>query len=149
MAAIKKFIVSRGLGYWISVLPLALGFAALALYHENGINEFCTELKSSVMVGLWFAAAVCVIAFFFDSKTLRYISYLLYLFSFLGFIGSQVNYIANVMVSIDGTSFSSGFVATAVCFVLAIVFMLAAAITPRIAPWNKGRECVTGGESHE
>ena len=84
------------------------------------------------------AAKGHVVALAVDIKPLRYISYFLYLYAFMGFIYSQVNYIANVFVAIDGNTFTAGFIATAVCLVLAFGIMLAAAITTNVAPWKKG-----------
>ena len=138
MAAVKKFFAGRGLGYWLSLAALVLGFVALGLYYNNGINEFTTKLNGSVIAGIWAAAALCVVALAVDIKPLRYISYFLYLYAFMGFIYSQVNYIANVFVAIDGNTFTAGFIATAVCLVLAFGIRLAAAITTNVAPWKKG-----------
>ena len=130
-------MTERGLGYWLSFAALALGFVALGLYYKCGVNDFATELSSSVIAAVWAAAALAVIAFVIDLKAVRYVSYLVYLYAFIAFIGTQVNYIANVLVSIDGNSFTPDFLGAAICFVLAAFVMLAAAITTRVAPWHK------------
>ena len=38
MAAVKKFFAGRGLGYWLSLAALVLGFVALGLYYNNGLG---------------------------------------------------------------------------------------------------------------
>lgn len=140
MGAIKKFVTERGLGYWLSFAAIALGFVALGLYYKCGVNDFATELSSSVIAAVWAAAALAVIAFVIDLKVVRYVSYLVYLYAFIAFIGTQVNYIANVLVSIDGNSFTPDFLGAAICFALAAFVMLAAAITTRVAPWHKAED---------
>ena len=53
------------------------------------------------------------------------------------FIYSQVTYIANIFVAIDGYTFSGGFIATAVMYVLSFLFTLLAAILNNWKPWGK------------
>ena len=53
------------------------------------------------------------------------------------FIYSQVTYIANVFVAIDGYTFTAGFIATAVMYVLSFVFTLMSGILNDWKPWNK------------
>ena len=57
-----------------------------------------------------------------------YSGYLLALMGFLYYIVSQVNYLANVFVAIDGTTISFPFILTAGSFLLAFVFMLLSGI---------------------
>lgn len=145
MAAIKKFIAGRGVGYWLSLAALVFGFVALGLYYKCGINKFVTELSPEVIAGVWAGAALALVALVLDVKTIRYVSYLVYLYAFIAFIGSQINYIANVLVGIDGNTFTPDFIGSAVCMVLASFVMLAAAITSYAVPWKKEEQTQSEG----
>ena len=70
-------------------------------------------------------------------KPIRYVAYLFCLYAFMWFIYSQVTYIANIFVAIDGYTFSGGFIATAVMYVLSFLFTLLAAILNNWKPWGK------------
>lgn len=133
-----SFFQNKGLGFFLA-LPAAICAAAAALlYQKTGVTEFSPVLYSSAVYTAWAAAAVSVLSIFFHWKVLKYCSYLLILYSFIQYISSQATYIVNVFVSIDGTSFSSGMVATASAYLLAIVLALVAAITAHWQPWKKG-----------
>jgi hypothetical protein len=133
-----SFFQNKGLGFFLA-LPVAICAAAAALlYQKTGVTEFSPVLNTAATAAAWAAAAVSLLSLFLDWKAVKYISYLLILYSFTQYISSQATYIVNVFVSIDGTSFSSGMVATATAYALAIILGLAAAITAHWQPWKKG-----------
>ncbi len=129
----KNFLKGKGVGYYLTLPALIFCVAALCLYYQNGITSFNPELNMGA-VGLIAASIVLsVISLIADFKPVRYLAYLLCLGSFMGFILSQATYIANVFVAIDGYTFTVGFIATVVMYVLSIVFTLLAGILNRKA----------------
>ncbi|MBO4540374.1 MAG: hypothetical protein J5736_00145, partial [Bacilli bacterium] len=73
---------------------------------------------------------------------LPWVNYLLALLGLVFFLGSQVNYLANVFVSIDGNSISAVFVIT-VCMLLlsSIAFLVAGILVKKKAqPQEGGKE---------
>lgn len=137
MEMIRKFFASKGVGYYLSLLGLACGIAALVLYYQTGITDFSPSLDTSAIVSCWIFMALCLVSLVLDFKEVRYVAYLVGLYAFMAYVGSQATYIANIFVSIDGSVFSAGFIATAVFFVLAFVIMLVAALMTKWQPWKK------------
>lgn len=132
LAALKKFFMTRGLGYFMSVPALIFAIVGLSLYSANGITEFNADLSSSAIAAFIVGIVVCVVGFVLDYKPIKFLSSLFLLFAAIDCIAYQANYIANVMVAIDGNSFSSEFIATAVCSLLAWLFQLLAAVLDSI-----------------
>lgn len=131
------FLSKKGVG-WFLALPAAICVAAAALlYQKTGVTEFSPALYPTALYTAWGAASLSVISLALNWKPVKYGAYLLALYSFIQYIASQATYIVNVFVSIDGTTFSSGMIATAAAYLLAIVISLIAAIT---AHWMPGRK---------
>ena len=137
MEKIKKFLAGKGVGYYLTLPAIAFCIAALCLYRANCVTAFNPELNKNAIAYIIVCLAICVVSLVVDFKPIRYIAYLFGMYAFLWFIFSQVTYIANVFVAIDNTSFTSGFIATAVMYVLSFVFTLLAAILSKWRPWVK------------
>lgn len=140
----KDFFTSKGVGYYLTLPALAFCIAALCLYVSNGITSFNPELNTLAIAYIVVCMVLCVASLIIDfgflksvAKVIKYVAYLLCLFAFMWFIYSQVTYIANVFVAIDGYTFTSGFIATAVFYVLSFAFVLLSAILNSWRPWNK------------
>ena len=128
----------------LSSIFLALGVVLEAIgliaYAVKGVDEFNDALSLPVLILAISALALSLFlyaskAFFSDSSVVNpifevgvYSGYLLALMGFLYYIVSQVNYLANVFVAIDGTTISFPFILTAGSFLLAFVFMLLSGI---------------------
>ena len=125
------------MGYYLNLPSIAFCIAALCLYRENGVTSFNPELNTGAIAYVAVCLALCALSLVVDFKPIRYVAYLFCLYAFLWFIYSQVTYIANVFVAIDGYTFTAGFIATAVMYVLSFVFTLIAAILNDWKPWNK------------
>ena len=112
------------------VLPLGtllLFLITLAAYALTGRNEFTTTLSMKVIVPLGIATAFELLSIFKGIQVLEYAAYLCGLYAWLEYLSSQIYYIVNVFVAIDGTMFSAGFLLTTVAGLLAWVFALLAA----------------------
>ena len=128
----------------LSSIFLALGVVLEAIgliaYAVKGVDEFNDALSLPVLILAISALALSLFlyaskAFFSDSSVVNpifevgvYCGYLLALMGFLYYIVSQVNYLANVFVAIDGTTISFPFILIAGSFLLAFVFMLLSGI---------------------
>ena len=120
---------------------IVCGLVALIIYYATGINEF-NDTLSPLCLGFSYAAiilgVVLVLARFFGVDNLKHIGdnfdilvvtdYLFGLAAFLFFITSKVNYIANVFVSIDGTTFDPAFIMTILFYLISFVAILVSSI---------------------
>lgn len=111
----------------LNAVALLLMLLALAAYVATGRNEFNTALSMNVIVPLGVAAALEAVSVLWEIELLEYAAYLCGLYAWLQYLCSQVYYIVNVFVAIDGTTFSAGFLATAAIGLLAWVLALVAA----------------------
>lgn len=119
------------------------------LYRATGKNEFAPDLSVKAQ-NAWLAAGILSLVLLpLRSKALTYIAYLCGLYAWLEFLVSQINYIANVFVAIDGSSFSKAFLATAVLGLAAWILAVAAAVRhPSVfAEKQSGKE--EGAEQNE
>lgn len=137
MNFIKKFFADKGVGYYLTAFALVFSVISLVLYGKNGITKFSATLNTSAIVCLWITIALLAVSLVFQFKQVKYVAYFACLFGLFGFVQSQATYIANVFVAIDGNSFSGGFIATTVFFVLAVLFSLLSAALTNWKPWSK------------
>lgn len=140
MEKIKKFIAGRGVGYYLSLLAVVCGILAGTMYMSTGVTPFNPELDTSALVCIWLAVAMCAVTIVFDFKDIRYIAAMIFLYGFMAYIYSQVTFIANVFVAIDGYTFSAGFYATFIFALLSFVVALLAGILTKWRPWAKGAQ---------
>ena len=133
---------------------------ALIVYTQTGINEFNDALSNEVLIFSVINLVIGVILLLIrvlsidDSKFLINkfdacitLNYIIGLFVLMFFIVSQVNYLTNVFVSIDGTKISFAFVLTAVTMLISSALYLVSAILYKKI--NKAQIIVEGGESNE
>lgn len=143
MEKVKKFLAGRSVGYYLTLPAMIFSIVAICLYVENGVTSFNPDLNVSAITYISVCLALCLISLvadlFIEIKAIKYIAYLLCLYSFMWFIYSQVTYIANVFVAIDGYGFSGGFIATAVMYVLSFVFVLLAGVFNDWKPWLRDK----------
>ena len=127
----KNFLKNRGASLWLALIAILLGAAAYFLYAKYGITEFSPALNKSAVIAVWVGVGLSVIGIVTNWKPVKVLSYLAFFYAFFGFINSQATYVANIFVSIDGTTFSLGFILTAAAFFLAIVVALIAVIATK------------------
>lgn len=139
MDKIKNFLAGRGVGYYLSLLAVVCGMLAGILYICTGVSSFNPDLNVSALVCIWVAVAMCAVSAVFDFKDIRYVAAMLFLYGLLMYIDSQVTYIANVFVAIDGYGFTSGFLSTLIFSLLSFVVALLAGILTKWRPWAKNQ----------
>lgn len=115
-------------GFLPLICTCILYLVVFFLYRETGKNEFAPELSAKAQ-NAWLAAGILsLFLLVIRSKALTYIGYLCGLYAWLEFLVSQINYIVNVFVAIDGSTFSKAFLATAVLGLAAWIFAVTAAV---------------------
>ena len=124
----KSFFQGRGAGYYLALPALVLGVLAYVLYAKNGITEFNPALSQKAIIAVFAGAVLCAVSLVYELRPVKYLAYLVYLYAFMAFLNSQITYIVNVFVSIDGSTFSAGFLLTAVSFLLAAILALVSAV---------------------
>lgn len=107
----------------------------LILYLNFGSTIFHPEIESNIIVFSVITMVISLACILFPSKILCELSFLISFLSFLFYINSQLTLITNVFVSIDGTTFSAGFIFNFVFGILALGLALSASILEdRILP---------------
>ena len=139
----KKFSFKRLINLPMLFLGIAVLIQVLSLiiYNATGIDEFNDTLSKEVIIFSIISIALGVILllvrlFGFDEAKILLgnfdvfivLNYILALFAFMFFVISKVNYITNVIVSIDGTKISFIFILTVVLFLLSFVLFLLSGI---------------------
>lgn len=139
----KKFSFKRLINLPMLFLGIAVLIQVLALiiYNATGVDEFNDTLSKEVIIFSIISIALGVILllvrlFGFDEAKILLgnfdvfivLDYILALFAFMFFIISKVNYITNVIVSIDGTKISFIFVFTVIVFLLSFALFLVSGI---------------------
>ena len=144
---VKKLLDPAALALMAGIL---LGLIGLIVYSLTGVDDFNETLSAPVLIFSIVAIALSFLvlglrAFSIDRffrgtfDILPFIAYLVGLIGLIYFVGSKINYLTNVMVSIDGTTISAAFVLTAVSLLLsAIAFLLAGIFSQKEAREKKG-----------
>ena len=158
MDRVKTFLRERSLGFYLAIPAMIIAFITIFLYKKIGITVFSPTLNKETILFLILGIIFTVISLGMTfvpfryvnmfSKLVRFIAYLFYLFAFLMFIYSQVNFIANVFVAIDGNTFSGTFILTMVFYILACLLTGLSAGLDNCIPWNK-KILVLDGENYE
>ena len=139
----KKFSFKRLINLPMLFLGVAVLVQVLALiiYNVTGVDEFNDTLSKEVIIFSIISIALGAILlllrlFGFDEAKILLgnfdvfivLNYILALFAFMFFVISKVNYITNVIVSIDGTKISFIFVFTVIVFLLSFALFLVSGI---------------------
>lgn len=137
MQKCRSFFAKRGVGYYLTVPAVICLLIAYTEYCKCGVTQFQPELNQTAVAGCWIAFGLGVLSLVFDYKYIRFAAYLVALYAFMMFIHSQVTYIVNVLVSIDGNTFSKGFILTTVMFLLGTILLIISGCLTEWHPWCK------------
>lgn len=114
----------RSTGYWLLLPAIGFGAVGMAAYMKYGVTEFTPELSQSAVIAFGLGILLCVFSLIKEYKVVKFLGYLAFLYAWIESLCAQATYIANVFVSIDGNSFSVGFLATVICSLLGAVAAL-------------------------
>ena len=127
------------------LVSMLFQLVSLILYGATGLTEFTAELSSAVLafsiLSLISGAGIVLITVLgicekYTKKVLDIGIYVVYLFGLLAwlfYITSQVNYLVNIFVAIDGTKLTAAFILTVLFFLFAWFAALVSAILYRAA----------------
>ena len=131
MEKIKNFFSTRTIGFYVTIPAIIFGVVGLMCYKTYGVTEFSPKLSVEALGGLTAGIVLCAASLALDFKPVRFFGYLALLYGCLNTVTAQITYIVNIFVSIDGTTFSQGFILTVVFSALAWITALVAAILTR------------------
>lgn len=126
--AFLSLIRKKNWGDVFLALSFILALAGLILYLNFGTTIFNPTLSMKLVVVIIVCLCFEGILLLIGSKIGKYIVFLLLLYAFIEYLGTQITYIANVMVAIDGSSFSASFLVTSGALVFSSLFALVSAI---------------------
>lgn len=125
------------------LVSMLFQLVSLILYGATGLTEFTAELSSAVLafsiLSLISGAGIVLITVLgicekYTKKVLDIGIYVVHLFGLLAwlfYITSQVNYLVNIFVAIDGTKLTAAFILTVLFFLFAWFAALVSAILYR------------------
>ena len=128
MEKLKNYFSTRTIGFFVTIPAVLFAVAGLLAYRAYGITEFSPELSAEAQTGFVAGIVLCAVSLVLEYRPVRFFGYLALLYACLTCMTAQATYIVNIFVSIDGTTFSDGFILTAACSVLAWVTALAATV---------------------
>lgn len=120
----KKGIISLP----FAILALICAIGGWYLYNKYGVTNFTVnQLDALLLRTLVFGFVVNVVSLILNFKLVKYVSFLAYLYATLRYIVFEIDYITNVFVSIDGSTFTIEFIATLALLLVSGIFMLISA----------------------
>lgn len=128
MKNILRFFLKKDLSTLFTIIAAVLSFGFMIAYVNTGITEFNDELEIKAIVFSIVTGVLGILFALFEVKTGRYLAFIIQLYVLVSYIKGQANYIGNVFTSIDGSTFSAGFIITALLLVVSIGLFLAGAI---------------------
>lgn len=136
MEKLKNYFSTRTLGFFVTVPAILFAVAGLLAYRAYGMTEFTPTLSVEAQAGYIAGIVLCAASLVLEYRPVRFFGYLALLYACLTAVAVQATYIVNVFVSIDGNTFSDGFIMTVAFSVLAWVTALAATVLTK--PRKKG-----------
>jgi hypothetical protein len=138
-------IQNKNWGDLIFALAFLALIGALVGYLVSGVTIFAPSLSQKVLIPLILLVVLAALLLVFGSKLGKYAVFMITIYAFIEYLKTQATYLANIIVSIDGSTFSTGFILTSVCFALALILSLTSAImAPDEVDLVKGK-----GKPHE
>lgn len=128
MEIVKKLITKKGLSDIFLLAAWVMTICGLVGYMNSGVTDFNPSLSNAVIVPLSFLVALGVILLVYGSKYGKILYYAIAIYALVEYINTQATYITNVFVSIDGSTFSVGFILTIIALILAFGLSLTSAI---------------------
>ena len=140
MEKLKNFFSTRTVGFFVTIPAILFAIAGLLAYRKFGITEFSPNLSEEALFGFTAGIALSTVSLALEYRPIRFFGYLALLYACLTCMTAQATYIVNIFVSIDGTTFSDGFIMTAAFSVLAWVTALAAVILTKQGKKGEAKE---------
>ena len=127
MDKIKQFFAKKTVGYYLFLGAALMALLAVIVYSARG-GDVLTKLSVAVII-LFVAGLVINIAMAIkDIKPLEIVPFVLYLAALFVFIDSEIDFLGNVFMGIDGNTLDGALIFAVVAGVLAVGLGMASAI---------------------
>lgn len=126
MDKIINWIKSRGVSLYLILGAAVSGLVSFILYLATGVTSFAQSYSPLVIICFVIGMICAIAALIIKFRPLTFIGYIAFLAAALEYIISQINYIVNVLVGIDGETLSASFFATLIFALAAFVCMAVA-----------------------
>lgn len=128
MKMIKKFFVGRKVSEYLMLATCVLGIVAIVFYTATGVNNFNPNYSALYFAMTIIAVTLAAVSFVLPLRVCNFAAYLCFLVAIIEYVITQVNYIANLIYSVDGEIVSAGLVIIIICLVFGMVASLVAGI---------------------
>ena len=113
-------MANKSSGFKFFVIACLAALVAVIAYVTRG-GDVLTKV-TPVVTGLYAAGIILsVLLVFKDVKPLEIVPFVLYLAALLVFIDTEIGFIGNLLWATDGNSLDAGFIAVAVCGLIAVI----------------------------
>ena len=127
MAAVKEFLKSRGVGYYMYAASALCALVMFVVYVARGGDVLTGLEPAAVALGI-IGVLGNVGLLIRNVRPLEILPFILYTVVLAVFVSSEINFIANVINGVDGNSLDGGFFCVIVFGALAVVLGMAACI---------------------
>ena len=124
MQFLKSRLSLRDVSMWLGCLAAILGIVSAIVYPLTAANEFNLEISVQLVVMLVVAAVVELASLIFRFKEVRAIAFFLFVYDLIIYGGTQGNYLANLLVSIDNHTPSASLVSMFTFLIVAVLASL-------------------------
>ncbi len=108
----KTFLKSKGAAYYLMAGAFVCGIVAVILYCTTGVTEFTPVLDGGITAAFIIFIILSAGMLVYEIRIVKFLTAAVGLYAFLMYIVFEVNYITNLLVSIDPTPVTGGFVCT-------------------------------------
>lgn len=123
----QGFFKNKTTGFYIFAVSGAAALIAAVTYVLRG-GDVLTTATPTVTILLSVGIILNILLSIKDVKPLEIVPFILYLAAFLVFIDTEITFISNVIMGIDGNAIDGAFVLYSVMNIIAVVAGMAAAI---------------------
>ncbi len=123
---LKAFFKPKGAAYYLMAAAFVCSIVAVILYCTAGVTEFTPVLDGGITAAFIIFIILSAGMLVYEIRIVKFLTAAVGLYAFLMYIVFEVNYITNLLVSIDPTPVTGAFVCT-------IIFSLAAWICALVA----------------
>lgn len=113
MNTLKSYILlNKGKGFFVMIGSLGCAIVSLCLYIRYGLTEFNPNYSVWTITAWSVGIGLGALSLAVTVRPVVFVQFLLYLYAMIQFIGSQANYLANIIYNVDGSTLSASFILT-------------------------------------
>lgn len=123
----KKWLFSREISFWILLATAIIGIIGAVCYGISGTDESQmteTFMSPLVLTLIIIASLGCLAAMFVKASLLKTITAVVFFAAIVSWAINQAGFIVNVMMGLDGNSFSPSYIFAVVAMVIGFAVSL-------------------------